>query len=100
MGKLIIALSAGFTPSPSSLTISSVPPALLPDSSLARWTLPADPGSHLHGHSIAANKTRPGCLHANVNKVTVYHLKAVSVLASKTKKLSINVAAAAAKSLQ
>lgn len=78
VGKLIIALSAGFTPSPSSLTISSVPPALLPDSSLARWTLPADPGSHLHGHSIAVNKTRPGCLHTNVNKVTVYHLKAVS----------------------
>ena len=76
--KLIIALSAGFSPSPSSFTISSVPPALLPDSSLARWILYLLTHSYLLGHSVAANKTRPGCLHPNINNVIVYNLKAVS----------------------
>ena len=78
VGKLIIALSAGFTPSPSSFTISSVPPALLPDSSLARWILYLLTHSYLLDHSVAANKSRPGCLHPNINNVIVYNLKAVS----------------------
>lgn len=74
-----VSLSAGFTPSPSSFIVSSVPPALLPDSPLARWTLYLlTPVFLFLVTLLRPTKTRLGCLHTNINNVIVYHLKAVS----------------------